>query len=292
MTTRILGSACSLFALVLAACSDPASPAGQGGQGSGGQAGTGGSGGSGPVVGCPSVPDDLISDFKTDNSIAAADGRQGGWYVYGDDVAGSMYSPPKTAPFPIDAANGNTSCSGAGSLHLKATGFSQWGAALGTDFKPTVTGMPKPTYDATKYKGIAFWAKGAAAIKHVQVKFLDINQDPAAALVPADACIYTAGSAYNCSPYVVVFGAEGDAAPFFTKYATSQIDTTWKRFEVLFADAHQDPGNPGFKTPPADKLDVAHMTGIAVQVNANYDAQGKASANDFEIWLDDVEFIK
>lgn len=290
MTTRLLGSAGVLFVLVLAACSDPASPAAQGGQG--GQGNSGGSGGTGPVMGCPASPDDLISDFKTDNSIAAADGRQGGWYVYGDTSATAMFNPPKTDPYPIDTANGNTSCSGAGSLHLKATGFAQWGAALGTDFKPRVSGMPKPTYDATKYKGVAFWAKGAAEIKHVQVKFPDINQDPEAALVAADACIYTSGSQYNCSPYVVVFGAEGAAAPLFTNYATTKIDTTWRRFEVLFADAHQDPGNPGYKTPPADKLDVAHLTGVAIQVNANYDAAGAASANDFEIWIDDVEFIK
>jgi hypothetical protein len=290
MTTQILGSVCCLFALALAGCSDTSTPSAQGGQG--GQGNTGGTGGTGPAAGCPTTPDNLISDFKTDNSIAAADGRQGGWYVYGDDTKTAIYSPPKTDPYPIDTGNGNTSCSGAGSLHLKATGFAQWGAALGTDFKPRVAGMPKPTYDATKYKGVAFWAKGSAPIKHVQVKFPDINQDPEAALVAADACIYTAGSAYNCSPYVIVFGAEGTAAPLFTKYATTQIDTTWKRFEVLFADAHQDPGNPGLSAPPADKLDVAHLTGMAIQINANYDAQGQPSANDFEIWIDDVEFIQ
>ena len=290
MTMRLLASTGVLVALALGGCSDPASPAAQGGQG--GQGNTGGSGGTG-TVGCPdaSKADDLISDFKTDNSIAAADGRQGGWYVYGDDAPTAMFNPPKTDPYPIDAANGN-SCSGAGSLHLKGTGFAKWGAALGTDFKPRVVGMPKPTYDATKYKGIAFWAKGSAEIKHVQVKFPDINQDPEAALVAANACIYTAGSQYNCSPYVVVFGAEGPAAPLFTKYATTKIDATWRRFEVLFADARQDPGNPGYSAPPADKLDVAHLTGMAIQVNANYDAAGVASANDFEIWIDDVEFIK
>ena len=105
-------------------------------------------------------------------------------------------------------------------------------------------------------------------------------------------CIYTAGSWQNCSPYLVQFGKKGDAAASvaFEKYMDVQLDTTWKRFEVLFADTKQDPGNLGYH-PTDDKLTVSALTAMAIQVNANYDTTPK-SARDFEIWLDDVTFIK
>jgi hypothetical protein len=267
----------------------------------------------GPLATCPSnFPDDLLSDFAVDNSLAPVDGRQGGWYLYGDTQNTGTFDPPlrQGSPYPIDADNGNPNCSGPGSLHTHATGWSVFGAALGTDFKPRPTDadggfLPKGTYDASKYRGLAFWAKGAAPINNVQVQFSDINTDAAAP--PQDFvnpnngqtictncnCVYTAGYILNCSPYLVKFGLMGDASidALFSSYSTIQVDTTWKRFEVLFVDTHQDPNNPGYHTT-ADRVDVAHLTSLAIQVNANYDAQGMASANDFEIWIDDVSFIK
>jgi len=265
----------SFSSIVALACSSPGAD----------NSGTGGSGNQG--TNCPKVADDLISDFKTDNSIAATpDGRQGGWYVYGD-TKGTFSPPLNTAvAYPIDSTVGNTNCSGPGSLHTKATGFAEWGAALATDFKPRAsTADLKPTYDATKYRGVAFWAKGSAPISHVSVKFPDFYQDNEAQ--PKDVgCIFTAGSQYNCSPYLVQFGV-----PAFPNYVNATIDTTWRRFEVLFADAKQDPGNAGWTIPPGDKLVVSQLTGMAIQVNADY-SSGSAKANDFEIWIDDVEFIK
>jgi hypothetical protein len=70
-----------------------------------------------------------------------------------------------------------------------------------------------------------------------------------------------------------------------------QVDTTWKRFDVLFADTQQDMYNAGFHTD-ANQLDTKHLTGMAIQVNAKYSAAGVASANDFELWIDDVNFIE
>jgi hypothetical protein len=269
--------------------------------------------GDGPLASCPSnFPDDLISDFSSDNSIAAVDGRQGGWYVYGDDQMTGTFDPPNkpNSAYPIDDQNGNPNCSGPGSLHTHATGWKVFGAALGTDFKPRPSDGdggygPKGTYDASKYRGIAFWAKGAAPINHVQVQVLDVNSDATAP--PQDLvnpfngasicsqcnCVYAAGSVQNCSPYLVQFGLMGDAAvdDLFSGYATSQIDTTWKRFQVLFVDMKQDPNNPGYHTA-ADRLDVTQITSMAIQVNANYDSSGQPYANDFEIWIDDVSFIR
>ena len=253
--------------------------------------GTGGSGAGGTSgANCITVADDLIADFMTDNGIHPADGRSGGFYVYGDPLG--AFDPPKMGdnPYPIDTVNGNPNCSNAGSLRLKAAGFKVWGSAAGTDFKPKVGAFKQP-YDATKYKGVSFWAKAAAPVMKVQVSFPDIYTDGAAnptALDPTiDPCVYTPGSTSNCSPYLVKF-----ADPQFPLYMSMQIDTTWKRFDILFADTKQDTGNAGYHKPGFDLLDVAHLTAMAIQVNAIYNPDNTVTANDYELWIDDVNFIK
>ena len=258
------------------------------------------------AAGCPSSPDDLISDFASDNSVSPQDGRQGGWYTYGDDLGMFAYGDG----YQIDTTANNPNCSNSGgSLHVKASGFADWGAAMGVDFKPHssldsgATG-PKMTYDASKYRGVAFWMKSASPLDGVQVSFPDLNTDAASpphsmmdSFDPTNKCdncncIYLSGSWQNCSPYLVQFGKMGDAgaAVAFQKYMDVQIGTDWQRFEVLFEDTRQDPGNLGYHTSD-DKLDVAELTGMAIQVNVNYDTTPK-SARDFEVWLDDVTFIK
>jgi hypothetical protein len=278
LTVGVLGTICSN-------CSTDKPPALAGG--TGGQSGAGGVGGG--AAKCLTSADDLIADFMTDNGLHPIDGRSGGFYVYGDPTPTAKFDPPKMgdSPYPIDTANGD-SCSGPGSFHTKATGFSTWGAALGTNFVPTM-GAIKGTYDASKYKGVSFWAKATAPLTRVQVSFPDVYTDgaanPTALDSKIDPCAYVSGALNNCSPYLVKLG---DAR--FPGYVNVQIDTTWKKFDIMFADTKQDPDNPGFHPADADHLDAAHLTGMAIQVNAIYSPA--MAANDFEIWVDDVYFIK
>ena len=188
----------------------------------------------GTAANCP-TPDDLISDFEIDNSLAPVDGRQGGWYTYGDDVGTFAKSTG------YDIGEGNPNCSATGSLHVKGTGFAMWGAATGVDWKPRPADGDggygeKMTYDASAYRGIAFWAKASAPLDGVQVSFPDLYTDNAAPkhdmpdlLDPTMfmcrdcVCIYVAGFRINCSPYLVQFGKKGDAAAdvLFSGYSTS-----------------------------------------------------------------------
>ena len=233
--------------------------------------------------------EELIADFTTDNGLNPADGRQGGFYVYGDP--NGTFDPPKVGddPYPIDPNNGNPDGSGPGSFHTKAFGFNQWGAAMGTDFAPQ-DGDYKGTYDASKYRGVSFWAKAGAALTGGQVSFPDVYTDakgnPNALNPDIFPCAYITGATNNCSPYLVKFG---DASKF-PNYADYQIDTEWRRFDIFFEDTQQDQYNPGFHTD-ADKVDVQHLTAMAIQVNADY-SSGSAVANDFELWIDDLYFIK
>jgi hypothetical protein len=259
----------------------------------------------------PGIADDLIADFTVDNGLNPADGRQGGFYVYGDNSIAGQFDPPdvKGQPYPIDKTTGNPDGSGPGSFHVKATGWGVWGAALGTDFMPKVqteagvgpdlTGY-KGTYNASKYKGVSFWAKAAAPLTGVQVSVLDAYTDggatfaglPGAADVNFTSCVYAPDPISKCSPYLVKFGADPDCFPAYQSY---QIDTTWKQFDVFFADTRQDRFNTGFHAAAdplhTSNLDVTHLTAMAIQANAIY-VNGLPTPNDFEIWVDDVNFIK
>jgi hypothetical protein len=266
-----------------------------------------GGGEGGLLATCPQhTPDDLISDFESDNSLAPVDGRQGGWYTYGDDVGAFTYGGDKGYEI---VAEGNPNCSRNGAFHVAGTGFRMWGAAMGVDWKPRPSDGDggygdKMTYDASKYRGIAFWARSSAPLDGVQVAFPDLYTDGGAPAheMPADPitgasctdcrCIYNAASEYNCSPFLVQFGKKGDAAAdmVFAGYANFQLTPTWQRFQILFVDTKQDPGNGGYK-PPANRLTVDKLTAMAIQVNADY-TSGAAAARDFDIWLDDVSFIK
>ena len=232
----------------------------------------------------------------TDNGIfPSSDGRSGGWYIYGDD--NGVFDPPlppkalrATIPYPIDMTTGNGACSGGGSLHVKGSGFNIWGGAAATDFvAPSGKALDgtdiKAPYDATKYKGISFWAKATAPVSFVQVKFPDINTEPA---VASPVCVLAAGFGNNCSPYLIKLGDTADAD--FPSHKNDKIDTTWRRFDALFAEAKQDKDNPGY-VPMPDKLDIVHLLGFAVQVNANFSVMPTAP-NNFEIWIDDVRFIR
>jgi hypothetical protein len=248
---------------------------------------------------CTASDDDLISDFTMDNGVHQVDGRRGGWYTYADKSGLGTLTPPEGGNAAPDLTTGNSSCSGPGSLHVTAINFTDWGAATGVDITGKVAddggSLVKGTYDASRYRGIAFWAKAAVPIKFVQVKFTDPWTDLPSVLPADQRCVFDATmSAKNCSPYIVKFGYGNETDPTvasdYPRYTSYKVDTSWKRFEVLFADTKQDSFNPGLKSP-SDKLDVSKLMGIAIQINSDHSTM-PPTANDFEVWIDDVSFIK
>jgi hypothetical protein len=262
--------------------------------------GMGGMGGGGGNPLCP-VEEDLISAFTIDNGVFPVDGRKGGWYTYGDRSGFGTLMPEEGKGVIPDATMGNPVCSGPGSMHVVSKGFADWGSAMGVDFVPNVlndAGLnAKGTYDASKYKGIAFWARAAMPIPFVQVSVLDPYTGLPSVAPPEQQCVYNAMMPdKNCSPYLVKlgYGYTGDALTDvmadYPKFIDAKIDETWRRFEILFDDLKQDRTNPGAKSP-GDKLDVAHITSMAIQVNTDHSTE-PPTPHDWEMWLDDVSFIK
>ena len=258
------------------------------------------------------VSPDVIADFTIDNSLNPADGRQGFFHVWGDKSLAGQFDPPldpsQPYVYPIDLTTGNPKGSGPGSFHTHATNWGVWGAALGADFVPRTqpeAGVGyKGTYDASKYQGISFWARATTVLTRVEVIILDAYTDWEATFaglpVPDGtdptftSCVLSNDIKFNCSPYLVKFRMD---STYFPKYQSEayQIDTTWKRFDVFFADTRQDQYNQGFHASAqpftATNIDVSHLTSMTIEVTATY-VGTTASPNDFEIWVDDVKFIK
>ena len=127
----------------------------------------------------------------------------------------------------------------------------------------------------------------------VQVKFPDVFAAAAADPTVLDPTYFSCtdglcGFLNNCSPYIVKLASATDAN--YPNYVNTKMDTTWRRFDILFADAKQDKDCTGYN--PVSKLDLKHLVSFAIQVNANFSVPGQISANNFEFWLDDVRFIR
>jgi hypothetical protein len=208
--------------------------------------------------------------------------------------------PPEGGPNRIDETSGNDLCSGAGSFHVSATGFKIWGAATGVNFAKSYTSTTgtcvtsndcKGWYDASKYKGISFWVKATSEVTGIQVSFPDVYTDGYANAkdvdpTVTDVCAY-GPAPINCSPFLVKFGDDN-----FPAYKDLKFDTTWRQFTIMFADTQQDKDNkPGYLLPEIGHVDLQHLTAFAIQINAHHDGD-TVTANDFEIWVDDIYFIK
>lgn len=92
--------------------------------------------------------DDVEGPFP---KLPLKDGRNGGWYSVHDNSYGQV-SPPTAMT--LQPARGESHFAAG----ISGDGFTDWGAQLGVSFKSPATG-----YDASKYCGIRFMAKGSGA---------------------------------------------------------------------------------------------------------------------------------
>jgi endoglucanase len=202
----------------------------------------------------PCGPDGLIDDAEDNNNkVAVVGGRGGYWYTYGDKI-GSTITPAKGGTFTMSPGGANDS-KFAAEIKGKVGDADQppdyLNDGMGFGFVD-----PKATYDASKYKGITFWAKktGAGTTGKVRVKVPDINTDPAGK-VCTDACFND-------------FGAD------------IEVTEAWKQYSFAWSDLTQQMGW-GSPSPPA--ITPSKLFGIQWQVNT-------PGAN-FDVSVDDVAFL-
>jgi endoglucanase len=193
-------------------------------------------------------PGGLIDDFEDNNNqTKTTAGRGGYWYTFADQ-GGTRVEPEAGGPFAPSPGGANGSRYAAHVTGQVGTGQVVFGA-LGVNLTD-----PKGPYDASKYKGVSFWAKrGPDSYARVRFKAPDVSTDPDGGV---------------CSDCYNDFGADIELTE-----AWQHFISPWRRLKQL----------PSWGAPRPHAIKPNKLFGLQWQVN-------RPGAS-FDIWVDDVEFI-
>jgi endoglucanase len=193
-------------------------------------------------------PEGLIDDFEDNNNQTKVTGGRGGyWYTFADE-RGTTVDPEAGGPFAPSPGGAN------GSKYAgHVTGKVGYGAVVYGALGVNLTD-PKGPYNASTYKGIAFWAKKASgSYGQVRLKVPDVSTDKDGGV---------------CSECFNDFGAD------------INLTESWQRYVFPFRKMRQ---LPDWGAPRPHMIKPAKLFGIQWQVN-------KPGAS-FDFWVDDVEFV-
>jgi endoglucanase len=196
-------------------------------------------------------PEGMIDDGEDGNNQNLPLANRGGyWYTF-VDKAGSTITPmagEQGGTFTMTEGGANASKYAANMKGKIGQAMIVFGG-LGMNFID-----PKGQYDASKYTGIAFYAKrGENSTGKVRLKVPDASTDPEGGI---------------CSECFNDFGAD------------INLTTEWKKYVFPFKKMTQ---LSGWGAPHKPHIDPSKIYGVQFQVNtqgANYD-----------IWVDDLQFI-
>jgi endoglucanase len=192
----------------------------------------------------------LIADGENNsNQIADIQNRGGYWYTFVDD-AGSTVVPEagkNGGTFQMTAGGANGTKYAA---HMTGTVAGSGSVYVGMGFNFV---DPKGQYDASKYKGITFWAKkGPGSADKVKLKVPDVSTDPDGKI---------------CKECFNDFGME------------ITLTDEWTQYTIPFRAMKQD---KTWGSPHADAIDPSKIYGMQFQFNT--------PGTNFDMWLDEVEF--
>jgi hypothetical protein len=245
--------------------------AGTGGATAGAAGGTtGAAGATGAAVDCTmdqGTTADTVSDFEDGTgSVLASEMRNGGWYSYVDPTATCMVVPAPNATATAAEIPGGR-CMSMFAMHFTGMGCTTWGAGVGTDLAapaaaadagvPTTTAMKVP-YDVSGFTGVSFWSR---ADKGSSMRFkMPMTDDTKVS--DGGKCVEPSATSTNCSDD---FGAN------------IALTSKWVKHTVTFSTMKQEGWGKVFPWTPGD------VTSIQFQVPA---------APSFDVWIDDVSFVK
>lgn len=192
--------------------------------------------------------EELIDDMNDgDRFLVKSDGRVGAWKTWNDGTPGGSMVPDPSSPFvPTDTGDPNAKYA----VYVKGSGFTTNGSNVSL-------GLGAP-YDASKYRGIAFWAKSDAGSTYARVLFPDKDTD-----LDAGLCKPSGPSADMCYDH------------YGWRFS---FDPGWGKFRVLFKDLTQDGwGRKGTAFDPSTIFEIIFQ----FPANANY-----------AVWIDNLAFIK
>jgi endo-1,4-beta-D-glucanase Y len=264
----------------------------------GSAAGTGGMAGTGTVGGaeranCPIAPG-LIADFEegaTSNMPVAIkqEDRTGEWEMYNDGKSTSETSV-------VESSGGTADCDKF-ALHVKGTGYSEWGAGFG--FSLVGTPMAPTVYNATThgFTGIKFKAKlGTTGDSKAPMRFnvstpwTESSENPGGTCMPSAAS--TNKAAVDCYQHAGRFMYPGSGA--------GQLTQTFQTFTYCFDRDLYPLSLPSNLTPEQRAAIGTNMLKVQFQFGQGHDYSGGYTESDypefakglpFDVWLDDVSFI-
>ena len=176
-----------------------------------------------------------------DDRILVRAGRGGYLYTYADEHGTRVEPSGDFAPTAGGASGSARALRVRGEVGTGDDVFAGLGLSL-TE--------PKQGYDASRYRGIAFLARAPGGAV-VRLKLPDRNTDPGGKV---------------CSDCYNDFGVDFPVAE------------QWTRYEVAFADLHQE---TGWGEPRPAAVDASALYGVQWQVG---------QSGPFELWIDDVTF--
>jgi internalin A len=197
----------------------------------GGAVPSGGAGAAGAIASGGRACGTLIDDMEDGSGrICTGEGRIGAWYVFNDDQ-GSQW-PEKTAPgVPIETALiPGTRAGSVRAIHTYGAGFTRWGSGVGFDLR--FDGTRYGLYDATRYTGVRFWARGGPGDL---VRFRVSSQATTATLYggTCDAmCSGPAGLALRLGPRWVEYTVLFDELDFATVFKGELARLTNIQFKI------------------------------------------------------------
>ncbi|MBN1654838.1 MAG: hypothetical protein JXA30_13790 [Deltaproteobacteria bacterium] len=207
----------------------------------------------------PADQNDVIATFEDGLGSVNQDapGRGGGFYAFNDGT-GTQTPPANSATAPT--ATSISHCESTYALCTNGSGFSTWGAGIGTDIGKidAATGKKTP-YDATQYKGVAFWAKSNAGETAVKVKFPDKN---------------TAEEGGVCDSSV----PDGPTACYNDWSKTVNLTEEWQAVTITFSELQQETWGAIY-----DAFDITTLYALQFQVGPNIA---------FDFCIDDLIFVR
>ena len=244
--------------------SSTGSSGGGGDSGRGGVSGAGGASGSAGGIGGSSNTSnlDLIDDLEDGNAairVIAQPARNGVWDTSNDMSAGGVQSPPPSMFTPVALGSAVPYAGDRYAAYTRGSGFTNYGAFMNVTMRSWPDYSQAPTYDASGYLGLSFWAKvGPSSTKTLRVRFVSADTDDR-----GGRCSKTGPVEQVCYNHF---------------YLDLPLTTSWQRHQIRFADFAQT--NTG-KIFPA--IDLAEMYGLEF-----YFLTGAT----FEVWVDDLSFIR
>jgi hypothetical protein len=236
---------------------------GLGGDGSvGTEGGTGGTAAGDSSDGEGASVLDLIDDMEDGDpfiQLVATPRRDGLWDTANDGTPAGTQLPAPSSFRPVLLSGSVPHAGDQYAAYTKGNGFTNYGAFMNVTMRSWADYNVTPTYDASGYAGISFWAKvGASSTTKVRVRFISADTDPR-----GGTCNLSGSVSELCYNHF---------------YQDVSVATSWTRYSINFAEFVQ--GNSGRIFPA---INLSRMYGLEFFFGAG---------TSFEVWIDDLSFVR